>query len=272
MCFTSIFAALLMAQAPAPKTPAAAAKTATPVKTSPAAVAKPAVPGSTKPVGATRPAVARTGVVRPKPVVAPVALTTDDQKTIYALGLSIHRSLASFNLSAAEIELVKRAITDASLKQPAVELSEWGPKLQGLSTARQAVVAEKEKASSAVYLAKAATELGALKTESGLIYKEVSAGSGATPKASDTVKVHYRGTLIDGTEFDSSYKRNEPAQFALGQVIPCWTEGVQKMKVGGKASLVCPSGLAYGDSGRPSIPGGATLLFDIELLEIIGAK
>ena len=157
------------------------------------------------------------------------------------------------------------------LKQPAVELNEWGPKLQGLSTARQALGAEKEKVASVAYLAKAATELGALKTESGLIYREVSAGSGASPKASETVKVHYRGTLIDGTEFDSSYKRNEPAQFGLGQVIPCWTEGVQKMKVGGKAKLVCPSALAYGDAGRPSIPGGATLLFDIELLEIVAA-
>jgi FKBP-type peptidyl-prolyl cis-trans isomerase FkpA len=105
-----------------------------------------------------------------------------------------------------------------------------------------------------------------------LIYREVSAGSGASPQATDTVKVHYRGTLIDGTEFDSSYKRNEPAQFPLNQVIPCWTEGVQKMKVGGKARLVCPSSIAYGDQGRPSIPGGAALLFDIELLEIIGAK
>jgi FKBP-type peptidyl-prolyl cis-trans isomerase FkpA len=82
------------------------------------------------------------------------------------------------------------------------------------------------------------------------------------------VKVHYRGTLIDGTEFDSSYKRNAPATFPLGGVIRCWTEGVQLMKVGGKATLVCPSDLAYGDGGRPSIPGGATLVFEIELLEI----
>ena len=286
MCFTSIFAALLMAQTPTPKAPVAAPKTPAPVKKSPATGAKPVAPGMDravrpglerapaprldKPV-AGKPAVVRTGVVKPKPVGSAVALTTDDEKTIYALGLSIHRSLASFNLSAAELEVVKRGITDAALKQPAVELNEWGPKLQGLSTARQALGAEKEKAVSVAYLAKAATELGALKTESGLIYREVSAGSGASPKASDTVKVHYRGTLIDGTEFDSSYKRNEPAQFGLGQVIPCWTEGVQKMKSGGKAKLVCPSALAYGDAGRPSIPGGATLLFDIELLEIVAA-
>jgi FKBP-type peptidyl-prolyl cis-trans isomerase FkpA len=83
--------------------------------------------------------------------------------------------------------------------------------------------------------------------------------------------VNYRGTLIDGTEFDSSYKRNQPAQFPLSGVIRCWTEGVQKMKVGGKARLVCPSEIAYGDNGRPpTIPGGATLIFEIELLEIGG--
>jgi FKBP-type peptidyl-prolyl cis-trans isomerase FkpA len=104
-----------------------------------------------------------------------------------------------------------------------------------------------------------------------MIYRELRAGTGASPKSTDTVKVNYRGTLTNGTEFDSSYKRNEPAQFPLNGVIPCWTEGVQKMKVGGKASLVCPSELAYGDQGRPSIPGGATLVFEVELLEIGGA-
>jgi FKBP-type peptidyl-prolyl cis-trans isomerase FkpA len=86
------------------------------------------------------------------------------------------------------------------------------------------------------------------------------------------VKVNYRGTLVNGTEFDSSYRRNEPAQFSLNGVIPCWTEGLQKIKTGGKAVLVCPSNLAYGDDGRPSIPGGAALIFEIELLEIVGAK
>ena len=86
------------------------------------------------------------------------------------------------------------------------------------------------------------------------------------------MKVHYRGTLVNGTEFDSSYKRNEPAQFPLNGVIKCWTEGVQRMKVGGKSVLVCPSDLAYGEQGRPSIPGGAALIFEIELLDIAAAK
>ena len=121
------------------------------------------------------------------------------------------------------------------------------------------------------YLAKAAAEPGAMRTPSGLVYRELRAGSGGSPKASDTVQVNYRGTLPDGTEFDSSYKRNEPAQFPLSQVIPCWTEGVQKMKVGGKAELVCPASIAYGDRGSPPvIPPGATLIFEIELLRIGG--
>jgi FKBP-type peptidyl-prolyl cis-trans isomerase FkpA len=119
------------------------------------------------------------------------------------------------------------------------------------------------------YLQKAAKEPGAVKTESGLVYRELRAGSGPSPKATDTVKVNYRGTLTDGTEFDSSYKRNEPISFPLRGVIPCWTEGVQRMKVGGKSQLVCPAALAYGDAGSPpTIPGGATLIFEVELLGI----
>jgi FKBP-type peptidyl-prolyl cis-trans isomerase len=121
------------------------------------------------------------------------------------------------------------------------------------------------------YLDKAAAQPGAIRTDSGLVYRELRAGSGDSPKASDTVTVNYRGTLVDGTEFDSSYKRNEPAQFPLSQVIPCWTEGVQKMKVGGKAELVCPASIAYRDRGSPPvIPGGATLIFEVELLKIGG--
>jgi FKBP-type peptidyl-prolyl cis-trans isomerase FkpA len=119
------------------------------------------------------------------------------------------------------------------------------------------------------FLEKAAAEPGSVKTASGLIYHELEAGTGPSPVATDTVKVHYRGTLMDGTEFDSSYKRNEPAEFPLNQVIPCWTEGLQRMKVGGKARLVCPADIAYGAEGRPPvIPGGATLIFEIALLDV----
>jgi len=117
--------------------------------------------------------------------------------------------------------------------------------------------------------ATAAKEKGAIVTPSGLVYRALREGSGASPSAADTVKVHYRGTLADGTEFDSSYKRNAPAQFPLGGVIPCWTEGVQRMKVGGKAQLVCPAAIAYGARGAGGlIPPNATLKFEIELLAV----
>lgn len=119
------------------------------------------------------------------------------------------------------------------------------------------------------FLEKAAAEPGAVRTASGLVYKDLRPGNGPSPRSTDMVTVNYRGTLTDGTEFDSSYKRGQPAQFPLSQVIPCWTEGVQKMKVGGKAQLVCPSAIAYGEQGSPPvIPGGATLVFEIELLSI----
>ena len=200
---------------------------------------------------------------------APFALTSDEEKSIYALGLSIYKSLGQFDLSPHELEIVERALTDAAAGKPAVDLNEWGPKIGALAQERSARGAEQQKAASRAYLEKAAAEPGAVRTASGLIYRELKTGSGDSPKATDTVKVQYRGTLLDGTEFDNSYRRNEPAQFPLNGVIPCWTEGVQKMKTGGKAVLVCPSDLAYGDQGRPSIPGGATLVFEIELLEIV---
>ena len=132
-----------------------------------------------------------------------------------------------------------------------------------------ALISCSPKPESAAFLEKAAAEPGAIKTASGLVYREITPGTGPSPRASDMVTVNYRGTLTDGTEFDSSYKRNQPAQFPLNQVIPCWTEGVQKMKVGGKSQLVCPSDIAYGERGSPpTIPGGATLIFEIELLGI----
>jgi FKBP-type peptidyl-prolyl cis-trans isomerase FkpA len=193
---------------------------------------------------------------------------TDEEKTIYALGLSMYHSLGQFDLSPAELTILKKALTDAAAGKPALELDTWGPKIQGLSVSRAARVAEKQKAMSAAFLTKAASEPGAQKSASGLVYREIRPGTGASPAATDRVKVNYRGTLVDGTEFDSSYKRGEPAQFPLNGVIKCWTEGVQKMKVGGKSQLVCPADIAYGENGRPGIPGGAALIFEIELLQI----
>ncbi|MFL5348980.1 MAG: FKBP-type peptidyl-prolyl cis-trans isomerase [Hyalangium sp.] len=195
---------------------------------------------------------------------------TEDQKTLYALGLSIGRSISGFGLSSDELEYVKAGITaSVTGAKPAVEIEQYGPKISQLHTARQSAKSAGEKEKGKAFLEQAAKEEGAQKTESGMVYKELQAGTGAQPKATDIVKVNYRGTLIDGKEFDSSYKRNEPATFPLNGVIKCWTEGVQKMKVGGKARLVCPAELAYGDRGAPpDIPGGSTLVFEVELLDV----
>ncbi len=224
--------------------------------------------GQSKPVPAHHQAAAPAkSVASSKPAATPAPMT-DEEKTIYAIGLSISRSLSPLDLSPDELAIIQRALSDAAAGKPAVNLEEWGSKIQPLTQTRSARALEKQKAASKAYLDKAAAEPGASKTEAGLVYREITAGTGASPKPADTVKVNYRGTLIDGTEFDSSYRRNEPASFPLNGVIPCWTEGMQKMKVGGKAILVCPSDLAYGDQGRPSIPGGATLIFEIELLDV----
>jgi FKBP-type peptidyl-prolyl cis-trans isomerase FkpA len=126
-------------------------------------------------------------------------------------------------------------------------------------------------ADDAAALAAAAKEKGAVKTSSGLVYQSLKDGSGASPAATDTVKVNYRGTLTNGSEFDSSAKNGGPVAFPLNRVIPCWTEGVQKMKVGGKAKLTCPSSIAYGSRGAGGvIPPDATLVFEVELLSING--
>lgn len=200
--------------------------------------------------------------------------TSDEQKTLYALGVAMSQSLANFSLSEAELEMVKVGLTDGVLKQtPKVSVQEFMPKIQQLQQARAAVAAEGAKKEGAEFLAKAAAEQGAVKTDSGLVFSTIKPGTGAAPKATDTVKVHYHGTLTDGTVFDSSVQRGQPATFPLNGVIPCWTEGVQRMKVGEKSRLVCPSQIAYGDRGAPpKIKPGATLVFEVELLEIVKGK
>ncbi len=118
-------------------------------------------------------------------------------------------------------------------------------------------------------IGKAAAETGAFKTDSGMVYRSLTEGKGASPKATDIVQVHYKGTFPDGKEFDSSYKRGQPTEFPLNGVIKCWTEGVQRMKVGGKAKLTCPPSLAYGEKGAGGvIPPNATLQFEVELISI----
>jgi FKBP-type peptidyl-prolyl cis-trans isomerase FkpA len=200
-----------------------------------------------------------------------VKLDNDDSKTLYALGLILGRNIAGFNLTGPELDTVKAGISDAALgKKPQVELETYGPKVNMLRNKRMSAKSEDEKKKGKAFEDKAAAEAGAERSPSGLVFKSTSPGKGEQPKASDTVKVMYKGTLTNGEEFDSSAKHGgQASEFPLMGVIPCWTEGMQKMKVGEKARLVCPSSIAYGDQGRPpQIPGGSTLVFEVELLGI----
>jgi len=207
------------------------------------------------------------------PAAAPAAPapTSETEKTFYALGFAISQNLNAFGLSEAELEMVKAGLTDGVLGKPAqVDLRAYGPKLQEVQRTRMAAAAAQEKKAGEAALAKAAGEAGSSKTPAGAVVTPLRPGTGASPKATDTVKVHYHGTLTDGTVFDSSVERGEPVTFSLDKVIRCWTEGLQRMKVGDKARLVCPSDTAYGDRGAPPhIKPGATLVFEVELLEIV---
>jgi len=215
----------------------------------------------------------------PKPTAAaqkaaPAAASSDfkseDDKTMYAVGLVISRNLGIFSLNDHELELVKQGLADGVRNKPKVPLEVYGPKVNELAKQRQGAAAAAEKKVGDEFAAKAAAEKGASKKPSGLVFTELRSGKGDAPKPTDTVKVNYRGTLIDGTEFDSSYKRNQPATLRLDQVIRCWSEGLQLMKPGGKAKLVCPAPIAYGDGGSPPlIKPGATLVFEVELIEVV---
>ena len=198
---------------------------------------------------------------------------TEDQKTLYAVGQALARQAGVFHLTPSEIDPVQQGFRDGVLgKKSAVDMEVYGPKIQDLAKARQAAAAQKAEAEGRNLLAKAAAEKGAVKGYGGLIYKSLREGQGASPKPTDTVTVNYRGTLPDGKEFDSSYARNKPAEFPLDGVIKCWTEGVQMMKVGGKARLVCPPETAYGERGAGGvIPPNATLVFEVELLSVKAA-
>lgn len=195
--------------------------------------------------------------------------STDEEKTLYALGLSIAQSLTPFDLNEADLAQVVAGMSEGIQGKPAVELSTYGPKIGELAQARATRVAAKAKSKGEAFRAEAEKKPGAQKQASGLIIRELKAGTGKQPTLEDKVSVHYKGTLIDGTEFDSSYSRNMPAEFPLKGVVPCWREGVALMKVGAKAELVCPPELAYGDNGAPpKIGPGETLVFEVELLEI----
>jgi FKBP-type peptidyl-prolyl cis-trans isomerase FkpA len=200
---------------------------------------------------------------------APPKLDTDEQKTLYTLGLLVGRNLKTFNLTPDELAVVKAGLTDSVTgAKPQVELETYGPKVDELAQKRAAAAAEGTKKQGQEFLENVAKQKDATKTASGIVVRTITPGTGPSPTADDVVKVHYEGKLVDGTVFDSSIKRGQPVEFPLKGVVPCWTEAVQTMKKGGKAQVVCPSSLAYGDRGSPPvIPPGATLSFEIELLD-----
>lgn len=202
---------------------------------------------------------------------AQAAPETEEDKTIYALGLLVSQNLATFNLSADEVDMLNAGIRDSltGADTHGVEPQAYQGAIQQLAQQRALASAALEKTASEAFLEKQAAMDGAETTDSGLIFTSLVEGDGAMPTASDKVTVHYHGTLRDGTVFDSSVDRGAPATFSLSGVIPCWTEGVQKIKVGGKARLVCPSDIAYGERGAGgTIKPGAALMFEVELLSI----
>ena len=197
---------------------------------------------------------------------------SDDEKAFYAIGTALAGNLQQFKpISDRELELVVQGLRDVvGDKTLAVEQKEGGALIRTMMTARQEKSASVESAAAAKFLAAEAAKPGAKKTGSGLIITQIKPGTGPSPAATDTVRVHYHGTLRDGSVFDSSVERGQPAEFALNRVIPCWTEGVALMKVGGKARLVCPAEIAYGSRGAPPrILPGAALAFEVELIEIV---
>lgn len=198
------------------------------------------------------------------------AVMTEDQKTLYFLGQAVSSKIKQFGFSSEEVRYITQGFSESLAGEKSKVDETYGEKLNVFLTKKQETIVAKQKDAAKPFLEKMAKEKDAVKLASGVIYIPVKEGAGAFPKAADMVKVHYHGTFPDGKVFDSSVDRGTPAEFPLGGVIPCWTEGVQKIKVGGKAKLVCPSDTAYGDQGAGgAIPGGATLVFEVELLEIM---
>lgn len=197
-------------------------------------------------------------------------LKTEDDKTFYAVGAMFGERLSNLNLTEKEVDALVAGLSDKALnRETQVNYQEYQPKVQALFKARMEKNQEKFKGAGKKYIEDFIKNEGGKKTESGLVYKIIKEGEGAHPKPTDIVEVHYHGTLIDGTVFDSSIDRGKKVKFPLNRVIKGWTEGLQLIRPGGKIKLVIPSELAYGDQGAPpKIPGGATLVFEVELFSI----
>jgi len=194
---------------------------------------------------------------------------TEEEKTFYAIGTMFGSRLTQLSMSDAEIDAMAQGLRDAAKNEKQkVDPMAYQQKIQDMFKARMEKQAADVKKKGVDAIEKFVKE-GATKTASGLAYKHLTEGTGPSPKETDVVKVHYHGTLLDGTVFDSSRDRGQPVSFPLNRVIRGWTEGVQLMKVGGKTKFMIPSDLAYGDAGAPpKIKGGDTLVFEVELIAI----
>ena len=205
-----------------------------------------------------------------------VNVTEDNEKNekiIYTMGVSFGERLKDMELTSKEKEVLTQGVIDGLEKKPQIDIKKYASQIRSLFRERGQKMAKKMEEIGAEYMKKFVADEGGEKTESGIGYKILKEGTGNKPKASDRVKVHYHGTLVDGTVFDSSVERKKPLTFPLGGVIKCWREGLQSVKVGGKMKLVCPSNVAYGIRGAPpKIPGGSTLIFEVELLEIVSGQ
>ncbi len=192
---------------------------------------------------------------------------TEDEKTLYTVGIALGRSTTTLNLTPLELEFVKAGLSDqVAGRTPQVSVETYAPKVEELARRRAAESVDKTEAAGKAFIEAAAKEPGAIKTKSGLVMRTLKPGSGRSPAYTDKVKVRYRGTFTSGTVFDSETE-GAPVELVLAGTIPCWHEALQRMKIGETARLVCPPSLAYGDQGRPpTLPGHATLVFDIELV------
>jgi FKBP-type peptidyl-prolyl cis-trans isomerase len=195
---------------------------------------------------------------------------SEEDKVFYFLGTQLSANLVPLNLTDAELAALERGMRDAlGGNAMALDAQVYGEKLNEIAQGRMAANAVREQAASQAYLDKMAAEPGATTTESGIVIREISAGSGDSPTADSTVKAHYHGTLRDGTVFDSSVDRGQPFTSSLARVIPCWREAIPTIKEGGKSKITCPAEVAYGERGSGAIPGGAALTFEVELIEVV---
>ncbi len=216
-----------------------------------------------------------------KPSAPKDAYKTDDERAIYTIGFLMGRNLSPFDMTPAEAKIAQAGLGDSILnKDPKVDVRFYQPRVNEILSKRleaankrkeaaMASAAAPEKEKGRVFTEKWVKEHKPQAIPGGGWYLEKKVGTGPIPGKTATIKAHYRGTTVDGEEFDSSYKRGAPTEFSLDGVIKCWTNGISMMKVGGQATLVCPSDVAYGDPGRPGIKPGATLVFEVELVEIV---